>query len=216
MRVQAEKVALTLLEHLEDQRATAVVFAIVLAVGLLGIPILGSYFYAKTLAPMGPSPEPEFADGEEKKAILTQDEHAVLATRKATVFLPLPHASVLGSLQWEGITQVRYSDKHPDSGRLVEICADVKERARSIPSMDQVKQAEGPPPLSELTLKTVQGALVRINGEEAALEDPGIGEDPMPLENGCFVCPLLHLDDRNRLAKKSEELYKNRLVAGSA
>ena len=68
MRVQAEKVALTLLEHLEDQRATAVVFVIVLAVGLPGIQVLGSYFYAKTLAPMGPSPEPEFADGEEKKA----------------------------------------------------------------------------------------------------------------------------------------------------
>ena len=81
--------------------------------------------------------------------------------------------------------------------------------------MDQVKQAEGPPPLSEFTLKTVQGALVRVDGEEATLEDPGIGEDPMPLENGCFVCPLLHLDDRNRLVKTSEDLYKKRLVASA-
>ena len=81
--------------------------------------------------------------------------------------------------------------------------------------MDQVKQAEGPPPLSEFTLKTVQGALVRINEKQATLEGPGIVEDPMPLENGFFVCPLLHLDDRNRLAMKSEDLYKKRLVASA-
>lgn len=81
----------------------------------------------------------------------------------------------------------------------MEICADVVEREREV-TLQEASWAL-------LTLRTQKGALLRIDGEKAELLDPACGKAPVQIEGGTLVCPLLHLDDRDRLGRKAKELY---------
>ena len=81
---------------------------------------------------------------------------------------------------------------------MVEICADVVEREREMTSPTKA--------YATLILKTQKGAEVRIDGEESELFDKsitGASSTPIQIEQGSFYCPLLHLDDRETLAKKA-------------
>lgn len=199
LKLQAEVILKNFNWLFEEQKSFFMLLLLVGAVVFFGIQMVGSAWFSANLARVKPSPKPHLADGAEKKAVLTTDDGMVLATRGAALTLPFSYAAVLGNTQWLAVSQLKYSYKTSD-GELCEVCADVVEREREVvsPSMPTL-----------LTLTTFSGAIVRIDGEKAELVDPdALGKKTaVPIEAGGIICPLVHLEDRTRLQKASEEYY---------